>query len=55
MKRTNRKLSKETKQKISRALKGKPKTEQHKTALAKALKKYWNTVPLITDNNINNE
>lgn len=30
MKRTNRTLKEETRQKISKALKGKPKTEQHK-------------------------
>ena len=55
MKRTNRTLKEETRQKISKALKGKPKTEQHKKALAEALKRYWNTVPLVTDNNINND
>ena len=55
MKRTNRTLKEETRQKISKALKGKPKTEQYKKALAEALKKYWNTVPIVTDNNINNE
>lgn len=38
MKRTNRTLKEETRQKISKALKGKPKTEQHKKALAEALK-----------------
>ena len=54
MKRTNRTLKAETRQKISKALKGKPKTEQHKKALAEALKRYWSTVPLVTDNNINN-
>ena len=55
MKRTNRTLKEETRQKISKALKGKPKTEQHKKALAEALKKYWNTVPSVTNNNIYNE
>lgn len=55
MKRTNRTLKEETRQKISKALKGKPKTEQHKKALAEALIRYWNTVPLVTDNNINND
>lgn len=51
MKRTNRTLKEETRQKISKALQGKPKTEQHKKALAEALKKYWNTVPSVTNNN----
>lgn len=55
MKRTNRTLKAETRQKISKALKGKPKSERHKKALAEALKRYWNTVPLVTDNNINND
>ena len=51
MKRTNRTLKEETRQKISKALKGKPKTEKQKKALAEALKKYWNTVPSVTNNN----
>ena len=51
MKRTNRTLKEETRQKISKALKGKPKTEQHKKALAEAWKKYWSTVPSVTNNN----
>lgn len=55
MKRTNRTLKEETRKKISKALKGKPKTEQHKKALAEALKRYWNAIPLVTDNNINND
>lgn len=45
MKRTCRRLSEETKRKISEALKGKPKTEKHKQALSIALLKYWQTIP----------
>ena len=45
MKRTCRRLSEATKQKISVALRDKPKTEQHKQALSIALLKYWQTIP----------
>jgi len=45
MRRTSRKLSEETRQKISMALKGKPKTESHRKALAAALVRYWATIP----------
>ena len=45
MKRTSRKLSEETKQKISIALRGKPKTEQHRQSLSAALIQYWATIP----------
>ena len=45
MKRTTRQRSKETKQKISAALKGRPKTEKHREAISIALKKYWATIP----------
>ena len=45
MKRTTRQRSEETKRKISASLKGKAKTEQHKRAISKALKKYWETIP----------
>jgi len=45
MKRTSRKLSEETKQKISMALRGKPKTEQHRQPLSVALVQYWATIP----------
>lgn len=45
MKRTSRRLSSETKQKISTALRNKPKTERHRQALSIALKKYWQTIP----------
>ena len=45
MRRTSRKLSEETRKKISVALKGKPKTESHRKALAAALVQYWATIP----------
>ena len=46
MRRTSRKLSEETKQKISMALKGKAKSESHKQALRKSLTAYWQTIPM---------
>ena len=52
MKRTNRKLSDKTKQKISAALRGKNKSIQHKEAIAKGMEKYWSTIPdQIEENN----
>ena len=45
MKRTNRRLSVETKQKISQALQNRPKSIRHRQALSIALKKYWQTIP----------
>ena len=49
MKRINRTLKEETKQKISTSMKGKRKTEQHKKAISNTLKKYWESIP--KDNN----
>lgn len=46
MKRKNRKLSQETRQKISDALKNKPKTEAHREALSASLRAYWQTIPI---------
>lgn len=46
MKRTCRKLSEETKLKISMAMKGRMKTEKHKEALSRSLKTYWETIPI---------
>lgn len=51
MKRTNRKMSTITKQRISEKLKGKPKTTKHKEAISKGLIAYWKTIPNETDNN----
>ncbi len=45
MKRTTRKLSESTKQKIANSLKGIKKTERHKQAIAKGMEKYWKTIP----------
>lgn len=45
MKRTTRKLSEETKRKISISLKGKKKSVEHKEAISNALRKYWETIP----------
>lgn len=47
MKRITRKRSEETKKRISASLKGKAKTEQHKRAISKALKAYWETIPVV--------
>lgn len=42
-KRTSRHPSERTRQLISQALSGKPKSEMHKQALSVALKNYWGT------------
>ena len=44
-KRLTRRMSEETKQKISAAMKGKVKSDEHKKSLSEALKKYWETIP----------
>lgn len=44
--RTQRKLSEETKKKIATALKGRKKSQKHRESLSKALKKYWETIPV---------
>ena len=46
MKRTDRKVSEATRKKIAEALRGKPKTTEHKQALSKSLKAYWTTIPI---------
>lgn len=45
MKRTTRKLSEETKKKISQAMKGKGKSEETKRKMSESMKKYWATIP----------
>ena len=45
MKRKTRKLSEETKRKISISLKVKKKSVEHKESISNALKKYWETIP----------
>ena len=46
MKRTDRKVSEATRKKIAEALRGKPKTAEHKQALSKSMKAYWATIPI---------
>ena len=45
MKRTGRKVGEATRKKIAEALRGKPKTAEHKQALSKAMMAYWATIP----------
>lgn len=45
MKRTSRKLSPQTKQKIREANTGKIKTDEAKKKISDALKAYWATIP----------
>lgn len=49
--RKQRKLSEETKQKISASMKNKKKTESHRKALSESMKKYWETIPYECENN----
>jgi len=44
MKRTTRRMSEKTKQKISKKLAGRPKTETHKQRISTSLKRYWETL-----------
>lgn len=46
MKRTTRKMSETTKQRISAKLKGKCKTMKHKEAISRGMTEYWKTVPI---------
>lgn len=41
-KRTSRHLSEETKEKISQALKGRPKSNSHREAIRQGELRYWN-------------
>ena len=43
--RIERKLSDETKKKISEALRGRKKSQTHTETLLKALKNYWDAIP----------
>ena len=45
MVRKQRKLSEETRKKISLALKGRKKSETQKDNISKSMKKYWSTIP----------
>jgi len=44
-KRLTRKMNEETKKKISEALKGKKKSDEHRKLISEGLKKYWETIP----------
>lgn len=55
MKRTTRKMSETTKQRISAKLKGKTKSPKHKEAISKGMKRYWTTIPTSSNDNMNNE
>ena len=45
MKRVKRKLSEETKKKISESMKGKKKSEVTRRRMSESMKKYWETIP----------
>lgn len=45
MKRKIRKLSEETKKKISEGLKGKKKSDEHKKSISNGMNEYWKTIP----------
>lgn len=45
MVRKQRKLSTETRKKISDSLKGKVKTEEQRIKISESMKKYWSTIP----------
>lgn len=45
MKRISRKVSEETKKKISESMKGKKKSEETKRKMSESMKKYWETIP----------
>ena len=53
-KRQYREQSDETKQKISSALKNRPKTTSHKKNISQGLKSYWEKVPSRQDSNFIN-
>jgi len=44
-KRLQRKLSEETKKKISSALSGRKMTDKQKEKISKSMKKYWESIP----------
>ena len=45
MVRKTRKMSEETKRKISQKMKGIKKTEETKNKISESMKRYWETVP----------
>ena len=54
MKRTTRRMSEKTKEKISRKLRGKKKTAAHSKHISEGMRRYWSTIPA-EDNNEGNE
>ena len=50
-KRQYRELSDETKEKISKSNRNKPKSEEHKLRISQGMEKYWQTVPHRPNNN----
>ena len=52
MVRRQRKLSEETRKKISAALKGRVISQEHKKNISNSMKKYWESIPY--ENNENN-
>lgn len=54
--RNQRKLTEETKRKISVALSGRKKSQKHREALSELLRKYWESIPFENnDINFNND
>lgn len=45
MARTSRKLSEETKKKISESMKGRKHSEETKKKMSESMKAYWKTIP----------
>ena len=45
MVRLRRKLSEETKRKISQKMKGRKKSEEQKNKISESMKRYWETIP----------
>lgn len=45
MKRITRKLSEETKRKISESMKGKKKSEETRKKMSESMRKYWESIP----------
>lgn len=39
-------MNEETKKKISQAMKGKKKSDEHKKSISESMKKYWETIPV---------
>ena len=46
MKRKTRKLSEETKKKISKSMKGRKRSEEERRNISEGMRRYWETIPL---------